>query len=75
MLTSARATRGYTRGFRYGSGPVAAVVRPGSLVEQWRVLTAAIAYALKPLGWRVSDEDEKVGIDEAEHAETAYESA
>ncbi|MER2510679.1 D-lactate dehydrogenase [Amaricoccus sp.] len=43
VLTSARATRGYTRGFRYGSGPVAAVVRPGSLVEQWRVLTAAIA--------------------------------
>ncbi|GAB05481.1 ammonium transporter [Gordonia amarae] len=39
------------------------------------VLTAAIAFALKPLGWRVSDEDEKVGIDEAEHAETAYESA
>ncbi|MCR5980440.1 ammonium transporter [Gordonia jinghuaiqii] len=39
------------------------------------VLTAIIAFALKPLGWRVSDEDEKVGIDEAEHAETAYELA
>lgn len=43
VLTSARDTRGYTRGFRYGGGPVAAVVRPGSLVEQWRVLKAAIA--------------------------------
>ena len=43
VLTSARDTRGYTRGFRYGSGRVAAVVRPGSLVEQWRVLQAAIA--------------------------------
>ncbi|MDH3006323.1 ammonium transporter [Gordonia alkanivorans] len=39
------------------------------------VLTAIIAFALKPLGWRVSDEDEKSGIDEAEHAETAYELA
>ncbi len=39
------------------------------------VLTAVIAFALKPLGWRVSDEDEKSGIDEAEHAETAYELA
>jgi len=43
VLTAERQTRGYTRGFRYGSGPVAAVVRPGSLVEQWRVLKAAIA--------------------------------
>ena len=39
------------------------------------VLTAIIALVLKPLGWRVSDEDEKSGIDEAEHAETAYELA
>ncbi|WP_245403566.1 ammonium transporter [Gordonia sp. 'Campus'] len=39
------------------------------------ILTAIIAFALKPLGWRVSDEDEKSGIDEAEHAETAYELA
>ena len=43
VLTSERDTRRYTRGFRYGGGPVAAVVRPGSLVEQWRVLNAAIA--------------------------------
>ncbi|UAK40385.1 ammonium transporter [Gordonia bronchialis] len=39
------------------------------------VLTAIIALALKPLGWRVADEEEKSGIDEAEHAETAYELA
>ncbi|MDL9936230.1 ammonium transporter [Gordonia sp. ABSL1-1] len=38
-------------------------------------LTAIIAFALKPLGWRVSDEDEKRGIDETQHAETAYEPA
>lgn len=43
VLTTPRATRRYTRGFRYGSGPVAAVVRPGSLVQMWRVLNAAIA--------------------------------
>ncbi|MCB1375963.1 MAG: FAD-binding protein, partial [Rhodobacteraceae bacterium] len=43
VLTAARATRRFTRGFRYGSGPVAAVVRPGSLVEMWRVLNVAVA--------------------------------
>ncbi len=39
------------------------------------VLTAIIAFAVKPLGWRVSKEDEATGIDETEHAETAYELA
>ena len=43
VLTSARATRRFTKGFRYGGGAVVAVVRPGSLVEMWRVLNAAIA--------------------------------
>ncbi len=43
VLTSARATRRYIRGIRFGGGPVAAVVRPGSLVEMWRVLKAVIA--------------------------------
>ncbi|ABL71012.1 D-lactate dehydrogenase [Paracoccus denitrificans] len=43
VLTADRATRRYTRGFRYGEGPVAAVVRPGSLVQMWRVLNAAVA--------------------------------
>ncbi|GAB18072.1 ammonium transporter AmtB [Gordonia effusa NBRC 100432] len=39
------------------------------------VLTAVIALALKPLGWRVSSDEEAQGIDESEHAETAYEYA
>ena len=43
VLTAERATRRYTRGIRFGAGPVAAVVRPGSLVEMWRVLNAAVA--------------------------------
>lgn len=43
VLTAARDTRRFIRGFRYGGGPVAAVVQPGTLVEQWRVLNACIA--------------------------------
>lgn len=39
------------------------------------VVTAVIAFALKPMGWRVSDEEEARGIDEAEHAESAYDFA
>ncbi|GAC58971.1 ammonium transporter AmtB [Gordonia hirsuta DSM 44140 = NBRC 16056] len=37
------------------------------------VLTVLIAAALTPLGWRVEAEAEAVGIDQAQHAETAYE--
>ncbi|NKY18924.1 ammonium transporter [Tsukamurella spumae] len=36
------------------------------------VLTVVIAYALKPLGWRIDKEAEADGIDNSEHAETAY---
>lgn len=36
------------------------------------ILTAVIALALKPLGWRVDKESEADGIDNSEHAETAY---
>ena len=43
VLTADRETRRFTKGFRFGGGPVAAVVQPGSLVEQWRVLNAVIA--------------------------------
>ncbi|WP_233713115.1 D-lactate dehydrogenase [Amaricoccus solimangrovi] len=43
VLTRDRDTRAFTKGFRFGGGPVVAVVRPGTLVEQWRVLNAAIA--------------------------------
>ncbi|OYD69398.1 ammonium transporter [Rhodococcus sp. OK302] len=39
------------------------------------VLTAIIGFALKPLGWRISAEDEARGIDETQHAETAYDLA
>tara|TARA_A100001391_G_scaffold86239_1_gene56616 strand:+ start:1941 stop:3608 length:1668 start_codon:yes stop_codon:yes gene_type:complete len=43
VLTGARATRRFATGYRFGSGAVLAVVQPGSLVEQWRVLQACIA--------------------------------
>src|ERR1700679_3614753 len=38
VLTKPESTIFYRRGYRFGSGPALAVVRPGSLVEQWRVL-------------------------------------
>ena len=40
VLTGEAATRSYRKGFRFGEGPALAVVRPGSLVEMWRVLGA-----------------------------------
>jgi D-lactate dehydrogenase len=43
VLTGASRTRRFCTGFRFGHGPVVAVVRPGSLVEQWRVLKACVA--------------------------------
>ncbi len=43
VLTSAQSTERYRTGFRCGGGPVLAVVRPGSLLEQWRVLNLCIA--------------------------------
>ncbi|MGD0102868.1 MAG: D-lactate dehydrogenase [Rhodopila sp.] len=43
VLTDPRSTRRFRTGFRFGSGSVVAVVRPGSLVEQWRVLEACVA--------------------------------
>ena len=39
------------------------------------IMTVIVAFIVKPLGWRVSKEDEDTGIDETEHAETAYELA
>ena len=38
LLTGDRATKSYRRGFRSGGGPALAVVRPGTLVEMWRIL-------------------------------------
>jgi len=43
VLTGERATRRYRKGYRFGDGPVRAVVRPGSLVEMWQVLQACVA--------------------------------
>ncbi len=43
LLTGDAPTRRFRSGFRFGGGPVLAVVRPGSLVEQWRVLAACVA--------------------------------
>ena len=42
VLTGARSTRRFARGFRFGGGEVLAVVQPGSLVEQWRVVKACV---------------------------------
>ncbi|WP_246038977.1 D-lactate dehydrogenase [Peristeroidobacter soli] len=42
VLTGAAATRRYRTGLRCGAGPALAVVRPGTLVEQWRVLQACV---------------------------------
>src|SRR5262249_57080804 len=43
VLTSEGSTRRYRTGFRFGTGPAVAVVRPGSLVEQWRAVQACAA--------------------------------
>ena len=42
VLTGDSATRRFRKGYRYGDGPVLAVVRPGSLLEQWRCLKACV---------------------------------
>lgn len=42
VLTSRRATRRYSRGFRFGGGEAAAVVLPQTLLEQWDVLQICI---------------------------------
>lgn len=42
LLTGEGKTRRFATGYRFGKGPVLAVVRPGSLVEQWRVLRACV---------------------------------
>lgn len=42
VLVTPNQQRRYTTGFRFGRGRVLAVVRPASLIEQWRVLQACI---------------------------------
>lgn len=43
VLTSPGETRRYSRGFRYGGGAVLAVVRPATLLEQWKAVAACLA--------------------------------
>jgi D-lactate dehydrogenase (quinone) len=43
VLVSPSDTRRYRKGFRFGDGDALAVVRPGTLVEQWQVLQACVA--------------------------------
>jgi D-lactate dehydrogenase len=43
LLTGDAATHRYRTGYRSGGGPVLAVARPGSLVEQWRIVEACAA--------------------------------
>ncbi|MEM9709370.1 MAG: D-lactate dehydrogenase [Pseudomonadota bacterium] len=43
VLTGARATERFRRGFRSGEGEALCVVQPGSLLEQWQVLEACVA--------------------------------
>jgi D-lactate dehydrogenase len=43
VKTGPGSTRRFATGYRFGSGPVLAVVQPGSLVEQWRVLQACVS--------------------------------
>ncbi len=40
LLTGERQTRQFRTGFRFGGGAALAVIRPGSLVELWRVVNA-----------------------------------
>ncbi len=42
LLTQDKDTRLYRQGRRFGEGKVLAVVSPGSLLEQWQVLQAAV---------------------------------
>ncbi|WP_140724714.1 D-lactate dehydrogenase [Pseudomonas sp. Hp2] len=43
VLTGEKATRRYRKGYRFGDGPVLAVVRPGTLLELWSALQAIVA--------------------------------
>ncbi|MBO9467919.1 D-lactate dehydrogenase [Tropicibacter sp. R15_0] len=43
VMTSARATARFRKGFRSGEGEALAVVQPATLLEQWQVLQACVA--------------------------------
>jgi D-lactate dehydrogenase (quinone) len=38
VLTDTKATRQYRKGYRFGDGKILAVVRPKTLLEQWKIL-------------------------------------
>lgn len=42
LLLDPRSNRSFRTGYRFGGGPALGVVRPGSLVEMWRVLQACV---------------------------------
>ncbi|MGN6486696.1 MAG: D-lactate dehydrogenase, partial [Devosia sp.] len=42
VLTDPRANRRFRKGYRYGEGKVLAVVRPGTLLEQWKAFKACV---------------------------------
>ena len=42
-ITNPRSMERFCKGFRSGNGPALAVVRPGTLLEQWKVLQACVA--------------------------------
>lgn len=44
LLTGDRRTERYRRGFRSGEGDAVAVAKPGTLLELWRVLEAAVRH-------------------------------
>lgn len=43
VLTGDAQTRRYRTGYRFGTGRVLAVIRPGTLHEQWQALSACVA--------------------------------
>lgn len=44
VLTKSYKTRRFRKGFRFGEGAVLAVVLPGNLVEQWRILQLCVKH-------------------------------
>ncbi|GGF78292.1 D-lactate dehydrogenase [Azorhizobium oxalatiphilum] len=42
VLTGDAQTRRFRSGFRFGTGPVLAVIRPGTLVEMWKAAKASV---------------------------------
>ena len=42
VLTGDKATRRFRKGYRFGDGAVLAVLRPGTLLEMWHALQAAV---------------------------------